>query len=314
MKLPHVLWRLAAMFFALTAGAHATEFHIKRIDANTVKFDGLITKDSKDALLAALDDRVTMLRITSPGGDLWAGIIIGKFVHDHRIAVEVEDLCASSCANFVFLGAIKKRLLQGAVLGFHGNLVGEMSNEKSAALRRLGEPAEPVARTSPDFLDMFERNQRFELAFRDKVGLRPDFFNYADERVFARWKQLGRKMTEPIQEVVLTEKNNVTHFPPDQLQAALERLETLNKQGIEATVSMEVKLGGKDYSDMIYFPSRKTLERFGITGITDYPYPATEAELKTMNVFKTVPGAIVIGDFEEGALAEVAKTAEMATN
>jgi hypothetical protein len=206
MKLPHVLWRLAAMFFALTAGAHATEFHIKRIDANTVKFDGLITKDSKDALLAALDDRVTMLRITSPGGDLWAGIIIGKFVHDHR------------------------------------------------------------------------------------------------------------KMTEPIQEVVLTEKNNVTHFPPDQLQAALERLETLNKQGIEATVSMEVKLGGKDYSDMIYFPNRKTLERFGITGITAYPYPATEAELKTMNVFKTVPGAIVIGDFEEGALAEVAKTAEMATN
>lgn len=249
-----------------------------------------------------------------------AGILIGRYVHEHRISVEVEDLCASSCANFVFLGAVKKRLLPGAVLGFHGNTVGEMSNEKSAALRRLGEPSEPSeleAQTGTDVLEMFERNRRFELAFRDKVGLGPDFFNYADERVFARWKQLGRKTKEPIREVVLTTKNDVKHFPPDQLQDVLTMLEAFNKQVIEAKVSMEVNIGGKDYSDKIYFSSRKTLERFGITGITgitDYPYPATEAELKGMSVFKTVPGAVVIGDFEKGADAQTAQPAELATN
>lgn len=71
MKLPRVVRTVAAVSFAFATGAHASDVQIERIGANTVNFDGLINRDSKDALPAAFDDRVTTLRITSPGGDLW---------------------------------------------------------------------------------------------------------------------------------------------------------------------------------------------------------------------------------------------------
>ncbi len=286
------LW-LAAAAFALALNASAADFQIQRIDAGTLKFDGAIDKESADALFKALDERVTTLRVTSPGGDMWHGIQIGKYIHDHRITVEVDGECASSCANYLFLGAVSKRLLPGAVLGFHGDLIGEMPAEKQAALRRRGEPTAP---TSDDPADIIEINQRLEIAFRDRVGLRQDFYVHANDRVHEYWKTLGRTHKEVSSEIIVTTAAETRRFPPGELQTAMQFAEELGKKKIKFELNMTAV--ESDYGDIIYFPSRATLERFGIRGIGDYPYPASETELRNTTLLKNSPTLHVVGDFQ----------------
>lgn len=284
---------LSAAAFALSLNAGAAAFQIQRIDAGTLRFDGAIDKESADALFKALDERVTTLRVTSPGGDMWHGILIGKYIHDHRITVEVDGECASSCANYLFLGAVRKRLLPGAVLGFHGDLIGRMSGEKQAELRRLGEPA---SQTTEDPVDLLENNQRLELAFRDRVGLGQDFYVYANDRVHEYWKTLGRTHKELTGEIVVKAAGETRRFPISELQTAMQFAEELSKKKIEFKMDMTAGVES-DYGDIIYFPSRATLERFGIRGIGDYLYPVSDAELRNTMLMKKSPKLHVLGDF-----------------
>jgi hypothetical protein len=283
-------------FFTSILTANASDFQITRINSNIIKFEGSIDRESREALIKSFDDRVTTLRITSPGGNLDDGVIIGKYINDRKITVEVEDTCASSCANYIFLGAVKKRLLPGAILGFHGDLLNKMSPEKMTALRRLGEPTEDASQKTIDLDEMLERNQRLELTFRDKVGVRQDFFVYANERVMERWEKLGGKRKELEGEVLVTVNDEVKKFAINELQTALRLAEEFEKKGLAFKLDMKVTTGG-NLSNIIYFPSRVTLERFGIGGIISYPYPATKVELEKMTLQKKYPGTIVVCDF-----------------
>ncbi|MDW6020006.1 hypothetical protein SBW85_20080 [Vibrio plantisponsor] len=50
---------------------------------------------------------ITKLIITSPGGDIAAGIEFGYFIREHNVDVDVRKLCFSACANYI-LPAAKK--------------------------------------------------------------------------------------------------------------------------------------------------------------------------------------------------------------
>jgi len=56
----------------------------------------------------------------SGGGDGAAALAIGILIRRHHWAVEVVDLCASSCANFIFPAGKTKYLNQHSLLLFHG--------------------------------------------------------------------------------------------------------------------------------------------------------------------------------------------------
>jgi len=42
------------------------------------------------------------LRITSDGGDVFSGMDFGYWIHRHQLKLIVEDICFSSCANYLF--------------------------------------------------------------------------------------------------------------------------------------------------------------------------------------------------------------------
>jgi hypothetical protein len=207
----------------------------------------------------------------------------------------VDGECSSSCANYLFLGAVRKRLLPGAVLGFHGDLIGRMPGEKQAELRRLGEPA---SQTSDDPAELLENNQRLELAFRERAGLGQDFYVYASDRVHEHWKTLGRTHKEVTGEIVVKAAGETRHFPIGELQAAMQFAQELSKKNIEFKMGVTAGVES-DYGDIIYFPSRATLERFGIRGIGDYPYPVSDAELRNTTLVKKSPKLHVLGDFPD---------------
>ncbi|NIB44301.1 hypothetical protein HBA55_32190 [Pseudomaricurvus alkylphenolicus] len=69
--------------------------------------------------------RPQRLVIRSLGGDLHAGMNLGLFVHDNALDVEVKEICASSCANYVFSAARKKYLHRDSILVWHGGAMSD---------------------------------------------------------------------------------------------------------------------------------------------------------------------------------------------
>lgn len=60
------------------------------------------------------------LHIDSPGGNARAGITFGNWIHENKIEVTIENLCFSSCANYIFTSASSVHVLKGAIVGWHG--------------------------------------------------------------------------------------------------------------------------------------------------------------------------------------------------
>ncbi len=61
------------------------------------------------------------LIIFSNGGDVYIGMSLGEFVFNNQLDVEVNRLCFSSCANYVFTAAKNKYLNPDSILGWHGS-------------------------------------------------------------------------------------------------------------------------------------------------------------------------------------------------
>ena len=91
---------------------------------NVLVYRGSISAALNQEIFSAFDSaeiKPERLVISSPGGDVQAGIELGEWIHQHKLNVEVADLCASSCANYVFPAANKKYLRKDSVLIWHGS-------------------------------------------------------------------------------------------------------------------------------------------------------------------------------------------------
>lgn len=172
------------LFFGLLVGqiCYAQEFEVKRIDATRVKFEGRIGSVSAHVLLNTLKPDVKELIIYSPGGDASYAAVIGSYINEHQIAIVVDGLCASACANYVFLASPKKTLLTGSVLGFHGSLLSKKNEQQLQELRLRPLPDQAkLDQVRADHLDdiknVFLDNERLELQILDKVNLNNAFLS-----------------------------------------------------------------------------------------------------------------------------------------
>ncbi|MBF7074060.1 hypothetical protein ISG33_11685 [Glaciecola sp. MH2013] len=92
---------------------------VSRTDNGLIKYYGQIDEARVDEF-KRLYQRGDRLEIRSTGGDLYAGMEMGKFISEQKIPLEVKDYCISSCANYVFLASPRKVLNERALVIFHG--------------------------------------------------------------------------------------------------------------------------------------------------------------------------------------------------
>jgi hypothetical protein len=76
--------------------------------------------EAKECLVQSSAKNKTFVVEASGGGSWEAGLALGILIHRHGWNVEVVDLCASSCANFIFPAGKVKYLHSEAMLLFHG--------------------------------------------------------------------------------------------------------------------------------------------------------------------------------------------------
>jgi hypothetical protein len=159
-----------------------------RVQGDTVYYTGNLSTASSAAFDVAVAGlargQVTRLVISSGGGDTVAGRHVGRWVRDMGLVVEVEVICFSSCADYVFPAGRARVIRADAFVGWHGN---ERQFEVLAARRGVG-LAEEVSRHAPqglaaeqlaafvqDVLRAIERTRQDEADFYASLGLRDAF-------------------------------------------------------------------------------------------------------------------------------------------
>lgn len=120
---------LLLLSFVLLAGC-ANQAHrpdgqpgVTLLNDDTIYFTGGI-EDEYTAVISKLleqhSDTVNTLIISSRGGEVFAGIELGRLVHEHQLKVIVRGDCASSCANYVITSSPDVVVESGSILGWHG--------------------------------------------------------------------------------------------------------------------------------------------------------------------------------------------------
>ena len=85
---------------------------------------GNISKKHNKALFKAFNnvsDKPNRLVVSSPGGDVKAGLELGRWIQQNNMDVEVLRLCASSCADYVLTAGNHKYLHKDSILLWHGS-------------------------------------------------------------------------------------------------------------------------------------------------------------------------------------------------
>lgn len=112
---------------------------IKKINSNAIYFEGYI-QDGDDRKLTNLMDRsVKKLIIKSYGGEVTASIKLALLIHENNLSIKVEDVCASSCANYVFLAGKQKLVPRGSFVGFHGDPLSSGLKKNKASRKSLAQ-------------------------------------------------------------------------------------------------------------------------------------------------------------------------------
>jgi hypothetical protein len=114
--------------------AATVEPAVVRIEGDTLVYRGNLSQASSRSWQRAVDGlppgQLARIVIASGGGDTVEGRRLGRWVRQMNLVVEVDTICFSSCADYIFPAGRARRIRDGAIVGWHGN---ERSLEVQAA-------------------------------------------------------------------------------------------------------------------------------------------------------------------------------------
>lgn len=159
-----------------------------QVVGDTVYYTGNFSKASSAAFDAAVAGvqrgQVTRMVISSGGGDTVAGRHVGRWVRDMRLVVEVDTICFSSCADYVFPAGRARVIRANAFVGWHGNerlfhllAAREGVNLEVVLARYVPKDASPEQRAAffRDFAETTKVTLKDEADFYARLGLNDAF-------------------------------------------------------------------------------------------------------------------------------------------
>ena len=140
-------------------------------------------------------------------------MLIGEWIFDHEIDVIVDEICFSSCANYIFTAGKNKIIEKDAIVGWHGSeqqdpfiaagygiSLAELYRRNYDEMKEWG--AIPSGETKEEFVESMmmadDYDEADEPEFLDKIGVNlylmvygmlPDQFDYyfSDDTHFGGW-------------------------------------------------------------------------------------------------------------------------------
>ena len=186
------------------------------VEGSTIIFEGDIgIQTYRDFLFTVRgkEDQITTIRINSGGGITDEGMKIGEWIFDHEIDVIVDEICFSTCANYIFTAGRNKIIEKDAIVGWHGSkqqdpfiaagygiTVEELYGRDYDEMKEWGEI--PPGESREEFIVHMMMTDDYvgidEPEFLDKIGINlylmvygmlPDHFEYymSEDTYFGGW-------------------------------------------------------------------------------------------------------------------------------
>lgn len=107
--------------FLIVLGTSAFAGDWRAISKDTLSFKGNIESSELQKFKEVFNSGIKKIIVDSGGGDAEVGLQIGQIIASGNVDVEVQGICVSSCANYIFTAGNRK-ILNNGIVGFHGNM------------------------------------------------------------------------------------------------------------------------------------------------------------------------------------------------
>ena len=163
---------------------------VVKINDGIIYYKGAISEQNYKVFQKALNDSsdeiFSKLIINSGGGSTVYGRKMGRFIFNTKLDVEVEKLCFSSCANYIFPAGKNKIIQEDAFVGWHGNeyqafIIGPLENKTASEF--IKDETEQAIKNATKDQGLSEEtiNTSIEQVFKQRVDSLKDeksFFEY----------------------------------------------------------------------------------------------------------------------------------------
>lgn len=168
---------LVVLFSMILISGNALAGEWVQISKDTLTFKGAIESSDLEKFKTAFSPEIKKIIVDSGGGDAEVGLSIGEIISNADVSIEVQGICVSSCANYLFTAGKHKILNQG-IVGYHGNmtaLLNSMSKEEFLnQMKKYGASDEQANEVYSHFIsEVLPR----ENSFFAKLGISQDLFN-----------------------------------------------------------------------------------------------------------------------------------------
>lgn len=154
-----------------------------RVDEHTLRFEGDIAEGDYARLRELFSARITEVIVTSGGGDVRDGLLMGMTLREHPVKVTVEGRCTSSCANYLFVAGQKREIRKG-IVGFHGNVTAcfmgpKILSDLKEAIRASAPQAseEDIAKWASANMARTEEESKWEKMLNNAAGVSQKLFD-----------------------------------------------------------------------------------------------------------------------------------------
>jgi hypothetical protein len=155
------------------------------LEGTKVTYSGVINDENMERFLETVSGQeITMLVVSSSGGEVNAGMTLGEWVYERQVEVAVEGMCMSSCANYVFTAGRGRTIGPGSIVAWHGKVYLDIDNAADEIRAAIMESRSlmPEDEISSDFellvqegiqrtMEYFERSQERQTRFFDMIGV-----------------------------------------------------------------------------------------------------------------------------------------------
>lgn len=88
---------------------------------DTLFFEGGLNDETITQAMSQVQNRsIKRLNLRSFGGDIIPSIKFARWIRDNKVDVEINEICFSSCANYLFPAGINKYISEKDLIGWHG--------------------------------------------------------------------------------------------------------------------------------------------------------------------------------------------------
>lgn len=167
-----VVLLISAWFLPVTAGTW------KKEGVARIRFRGPIESGEFERFRQVFSETTEEIIVSSRGGVTGEALKIAEVLASRPVKIVVENVCLSSCANYLFVAGGEREIRRG-IVGFHGNVqacfLGKKREAYIARLKSQGLDEASIKKT----LAETEEEARIEKTLLDKRGISQEFFEIA---------------------------------------------------------------------------------------------------------------------------------------